>query len=305
MVLGSYYLTYGPGPEELEALEEKLRPASGTRRRWASARTSSVPRRRPSCPTRPRSWSCTTCEYRPPWLDTHRLTTVGRIIFNDKVERALEESLGDAFDRRDYAELFVNESLKKRNMNQAIENLVNLYGPYAIALVLDAFKDLGFHFASQAGITISKNDVVVPPEKEQILEKYEAEVAEIQEQYDSGLITQEERHEAVVEKWTKATDEVGEAMQDNLHELNPIFMMANSGARGSFKQIRQLAGMRGLMANPKGEIIKRPIKANFMEGLWFSSTSSPPTAPARASRTRPFARPTRATSVVSWTSHRT
>ena len=91
-----------------------------------------------------------------------------------------------------------------------------------------------------------------------------------------GLITQEERHEAVVEQWTAATDEVGEAMEEHLDELNPIFMMANSGARGSFKQIRQLAGMRGLMANPKGEIIERPIKANFMEGLsvleYFIST---------------------------------
>jgi DNA-directed RNA polymerase subunit beta' len=142
--------------------------------------------------------------------------------------------------------------------------------------VLDAFKELGFHFATQAGITISKNDVVIPPQKEQILNRYEAEVAEIQDQYDTGLISGEERHEAVVEKWNAATDEVGEAMQKNLDHLNPVFMMANSGARGSFKQIRQLAGMRGLMANPKGEIIERPIKANFMEGLsvleYFIST---------------------------------
>ncbi|MDQ3163827.1 MAG: DNA-directed RNA polymerase subunit beta', partial [Actinomycetota bacterium] len=122
----------------------------------------------------------------------------------------------------------------------------------------------------------SKNDVVIPPSKEAILDRYEGEVGGIQDQYDSGLISPEERHEAVVEKWTAATDEVGNAMQDNLHHLNPIFMMANSGARGSFKQIRQLAGMRGLMANPKGEIIERPIKANFMEGLsvleYFIST---------------------------------
>jgi DNA-directed RNA polymerase subunit beta' len=142
--------------------------------------------------------------------------------------------------------------------------------------VLDAFKDLGFHFATQAGITISKNDVVIPPTKAEILERYEKEVLEIQDQYDQGLITDEERKEAVVEKWTAATEEVGQAMQDNLHHLNPIFMMANSGARGSFKQIRQLAGMRGLMANPKGEIIERPIRANFMEGLtvleYFIST---------------------------------
>src|SRR5205823_2374675 len=138
------------------------------------------------------------------------------------------------------------------------------------------FEELGFHVATQAGITISKNDVVIPPQKEQILNRYETEVAEIQDQYDTGLISGEERHEAVVEKWNAATDEVGQAMQDNLDHLNPVFMMANSGARGSFKQIRQLAGMRGLMANPKGEIIERPIKANFMEGLsvleYFIST---------------------------------
>jgi DNA-directed RNA polymerase subunit beta' len=142
--------------------------------------------------------------------------------------------------------------------------------------VLDAFKDLGFKYATQAGITISKNDVVVPPSKAEVLGKFEAKVAGIQEQYDTGLITQEERHELVVEEWTAATDEVGKAMEENLDVLNPIYMMANSGARGSFKQIRQLAGMRGLMANPKGEIIERPIKANFMEGLsvleYFIST---------------------------------
>jgi DNA-directed RNA polymerase subunit beta' len=116
----------------------------------------------------------------------------------------------------------------------------------------------------------------VPPSKAEIHDRYDTEVAEIQDNYDMGLISADERHEAVVEKWTAATDEVGQAMQDNLPHLNPIFMMANSGARGSFKQIRQLAGMRGLMANPKGEIIERPIKANFYEGLsvleYFIST---------------------------------
>ena len=142
--------------------------------------------------------------------------------------------------------------------------------------MLDAFKELGFRYASKAGITISKNDVVIPPDKEQILERYENEVGEIQDQYDMGLITLEERKEKVVDKWTDATDEVADAMEKNLDRLNSIYMMANSGARGSFKQIRQLAGMRGLMANPKGEIIERPIKANFMEGLtvleYFIST---------------------------------
>ena len=172
--------------------------------------------------------------------------------------------------------MFVNQSMKKRDTTRLIDALVQRYGATTISLVLDAFKDLGFKYATQAGITISKNDVVVPPSKQEILGRYEDQVAEIHEQYDQGLITQEERHEAVVDLWNACTEEVAEAMIANLDELNPIFMMANSGARGSFKQIRQLAGMRGLMANPKGEIIERPIKANFVEGLsvleYFIST---------------------------------
>ncbi len=157
-----------------------------------------------------------------------------------------------------------------------VSDLVEAYGAPPVSQVLDAFKDLGFHYASQAGITVSKNNVVSPPEKAEILDRYEKETEAIQGQYDDGYITAEERHEAVTAHWNRATDEVAQAMEDNLDELNPIFMMANSGARGSFKQIRQLAGMRGLMANPKGEIIERPIKANFMEGLsvleYFIST---------------------------------
>ncbi|HXM86952.1 MAG TPA: DNA-directed RNA polymerase subunit beta', partial [Solirubrobacteraceae bacterium] len=180
----------------------------------------------------------------------------------------------DDFDASKY--MFVNQSMKKRDTTRLIDLLVQAYGATTISLVLDAFKDLGFKYATQAGITISKNDVVVPPSKQEILDRFDKIVGDITSQYDDGLITQEERHEAVVEQWNAATDEVAEAMVENLDTLNPIFMMANSGARGSFKQIRQLAGMRGLMANPKGEIIERPIKANFMEGLsvleYFIST---------------------------------
>jgi DNA-directed RNA polymerase subunit beta' len=166
--------------------------------------------------------------------------------------------------------------MKKKDVNEMVSDLVEAYGAPAVSQVLDAFKDLGFHYASQAGITVSKNNVVSPPSKAEILDRYEKETTAIQGQYDDGYITAEERHEAVTAHWNRATDEVAQAMEDNLDELNPIFMMANSGARGSFKQIRQLAGMRGLMANPKGEIIERPIKANFMEGLsvleYFIST---------------------------------
>jgi DNA-directed RNA polymerase subunit beta' len=275
MVPGAYYLTYGPGPDKLEELEEKVRAG-----KWDEKKDGKRPHVFRSAQEAELSYEHgmvnlhDLAEYRRPAVEHHVLTTVGRIIFNDRIERALAEVLEDDYDPAAYE--FVNQPLKKRDMNNVIEALVGRYGPYAIALVLDAFKELGFHFATQAGITISKNDVVIPPQKEEILNRYEAEVSEIQDQYDMGLISGEERHEAVVEKWNSATDEVGEAMQRNLDELNPVFMMANSGARGSFKQIRQLAGMRGLMANPKGEIIERPIKANFMEGLsvleYFIST---------------------------------
>src|SRR3954449_3340332 len=207
----------------------------------------------------------------------HVLTTLGRIIFNEKIERALEETMGEDFDKSAYQ--FINRSLRKRDVTQFVDQLVQTFGAAAISQVLDAFKDLGFHYATQAGITVSKNDVIVPPSKGEILARYESLVDQIQDQYDEGLITQEERHQAVTEKWNEATEEVGEAMLDNIKgtdQLNSIFMMASSGARGSFKQIRQLAGMRGLMANPKGEIIERPVKANFMEGLtvleYFIST---------------------------------
>jgi DNA-directed RNA polymerase subunit beta' len=274
MILGAYYLTYGPVPEELAERQEAL-----TIGKW------------PRGETRPHVFRTAQeaelsydagvvrlhdlAEFRPFGREGgHVLTTVGRIIYNDRIERALAEALGDEFDASKYS--FVNQSMKKRDTTRLIEALVQTYGATTISMVLDAFKDLGFTYATLAGITISKNDLVVPPVKDEILGRYEGEVAEIHDQYDTGLITQEERHEAVVERWNAATDEVADAMVENLHPLNPIFMMANSGARGSFKQIRQLAGMRGLMANPKGEIIERPIKSNFVEGLsvleYFIST---------------------------------
>ena len=202
------------------------------------------------------------------------LTTPGRVIFNAEVERALLEAVGADGDT-DLHE-FINTTLAKRELDSFITDLVGDYGAHVIAGVLDTVKNLGFSYATDAGITISKNDIVVPAEKEEILAAYEQRVGNVEQQYERGLITEEERHESIVNIWTEATDTVADAMERTLYELNPIYMMANSGARGSFKQIRQLAGMRGLMANPKGEIIERPIKANFMEGLsvleYFIST---------------------------------
>ena len=266
MVLGVYYLTYGPNEEELAKMDpNKVKPRPHVFRTAQEAELS----------------------YDNKIVGLHDLamfkresgdhvfTTVGRILFNDRIERALFETLGEDYKPGEIE--FVNHTLTKRDMNKVVDDLVVLYGAPSIALVLDAFKDLGFHFASQAGITISKNDVVTPPNKEQILERYEGEVAQIHEQYDTGLITLEERHEKVVDKWQAGQRRGrGTPWRPTSHELNPIYMMANSGARGSFTQIRQLAGMRGLMANPKGEIIERPIKASFMDGLtvleYFIST---------------------------------
>ncbi|MFT3866141.1 MAG: DNA-directed RNA polymerase subunit beta' [Solirubrobacterales bacterium] len=272
MVLGIYYLTYGPNEAELKAKEEELqsgkgRNGSGPVQVFRSSQEAELVYENGGCKLQDEA------EYRG-GSGGHFLTTVGRIIFNEKIERALADALEDEFDPSSF--VFNNSSLKKKDINAMVSELVVSYGAPVVSQVLDAFKDLGFQYASKAGITVSKNNVVSPPEKQEILDRYEKETEAIQAQYDDGYITAEERHEAVTAHWNRATDEVAQAMEDNLDELNPIFMMADSGARGSFKQIRQLAGMRGLMANPKGEIIERPIKANFMEGLsvleYFIST---------------------------------
>ena len=204
--------------------------------------------------------------------DEVRLTTPGRVIFESELERSLEDAVTEGL----HEPLVIDRALTKRELDALIDKLVGDYSAYAVATVLDTIKSLAFRYATRAGITVSKNDIVIPPSKEEILASYEVKVANVEREYERGLMTEEERKERVIAEWTQATDEVANAMKDNLHETNSIFMMANSGARGSFNQIRQLAGMRGLMANPKGEIIERPIKANFMEGLsvleYFIST---------------------------------
>ncbi len=273
MVLGAYYLTYGKTETELAEIEEQLResrvPGGDRPQVYRTAQEAELAYENGVVGLH------TLAEYRPVGLEGgHVLTTVGRIIYNDKIERALATALGDQFDPGSYR--FVNRSMKKKDTTQLVDDLVQRYGAASISQVLDAFKDIGFHYATQAGVTISKNDVQTPPEKAEILSRYDGRLAEIEAQYLEGEMEQIERHEAVTNLWGEATDEVAKAMVANLDELNPIFMMANSGARGSFQQIRQLAGMRGLMANPKGEIIERPIKSNFMEGLdvleYFIST---------------------------------
>jgi DNA-directed RNA polymerase subunit beta' len=261
MVLGGYFLTYTE--EDLNQVDaEKLDPRP---KRFTSVEevefaveSGQVHIQQP-------------IEYR--WNGDVILTTPGRVIFNVEVERSVHEAAGEDLEVKFP---FVNRTLSKKEMDDFISELASAYGAYMIGGVLDTIKALGFRYATDAGITISKNDIVIPPNKQEILAEYEERVGNVESQYERGLITEEERRESIVQIWTEATDAVADAMEANLRKLNPIYMMANSGARGSFKQIRQLAGMRGLMANPKGEIIERPIQANFMEGLsvleYFIST---------------------------------
>jgi DNA-directed RNA polymerase subunit beta' len=271
MVLGIYYLTYAP-EEELAKAQKHL-----DTRGEKGERTAKDPKRFRSEETVEFALESKDIGLQEPIVyglgDELVLTTPGRVIFNLEIWRSIEEFVTKEIEE----ELqFVNKTMAKRDTDAFISELVDLYGAHVVSGVLDTIKDLGFKYATRAGITVSKNDIVIPPEKEQILAGYESRVKDVEGQYERGLITDQERHELVTTIWTEATDEVAKAMENTLHELNPIFMMANSGARGSFTQIRQLAGMRGLMTNPKGEIIERPIKANFMEGLsvleYFIST---------------------------------
>ncbi len=275
MILGGYFLTYAEqvdGKDISQLDVSKLKPADRPKR--FGSETEVV-----------LAIESKQVELQQPIEFRHNgvlvVTTPGRVVFN----AAVEEALVDAFrstsanggrDGKPVDHEFINRTLPKKEMDQLISDLSDRHGAHTLAAVLDAIKTLGFRYATDAGVTISKNDIVIPREKEQILADYEKRVAEVEAQYERGLITEEERHESIVNIWTEGTDTVADAMEKTLYELNPIFMMANSGARGSFKQIRQLAGMRGLMANPKGEIIERPIKANFMEGLsvleYFIST---------------------------------
>jgi len=188
-------------------------------------------------------------------------TTLGRALFNQALPA-------------DYA--YVNHEVGKRQLGTIVNDLAERYTKVDVAAALDALKDTGFHWATRSGVTISIEDVVTPPGKQEILAGYEDQAAKVQKQFDRGLITDEERRQELIEIWTRATNDVAEAMEATFEKTNPIFMMVHSGARGNMMQVRQIAAMRGLVANPRGEIIPRPIKANFREGLsvveYFIST---------------------------------
>ena len=188
-------------------------------------------------------------------------TTIGRALFNEALPADFE---------------YVDLDVTKKQLGGIVDRLAEFYPKVVVAQTLDALKELGFHWATRAGATIGIEDVVTPPRKKEILESYETQADKVQSQYEKGLITDDERRQELIEIWTKATAEVGKEMEENFPRVNPVWMMVFSGARGNMMQIRQIAGMRGLVANPKGEIIPRPIKSNFREGLsvleYFIST---------------------------------
>ena len=179
-------------------------------------------------------------------------TSAGRIIFNSVLPD-------------DYP--FLNFVVDKGVMGKLVGDCSNRYTTSQMEPILDGLKSNGFHYATKSGLTVSIWDATIPENKDEIIDAAEAKIEAIDEDYEMGLMSDDERHKQAVDIWTDATEEVGNAMAAGFSELNPIYQMATSGARGNAKQIRQLAGMRGLMADTKGEIIDQPIKSNFREGM--------------------------------------
>ena len=201
-------------------------------------------------------------------------TTVGRIIFNEPIPQDL-----GYVDRSDPEHAFDHEisfQVGKKQLGNIIDRCIQKYGFTISAEVLDSIKALGYKYSTKAAITISVADMTVPSAKNEMIQETEQEVVNIERQYKRGFITDDERYRLVVSEWEQTTKKVTDALSNCLDEFNPIYMMANSGARGSMNQIRQLAGMRGLMANTAGKTIEIPIKSNFREGLsvleYFIST---------------------------------
>ncbi len=262
MVLGIYYLTIEPDPvedpeklprfsspnEALMALDHKL------------IRLHDVIRIRLPGKSMPAEMLPETVDVsngRVPLVET----TIGRVLLNQAFPDDTE---------------FVNRPLLKGDIGRLVDACVHKYDRAVVEQVLDNLKNLGFHYATRAGVTLGVQDVTTPADKPKILDMYEGRANKIESQYKKGIITDDERRQELIEIWTQATDDVKDAMEAQFTKTNPIYMMANSGARGNIMQIRQIAGMRGLVANPKGEIIPRPIKSNFREGLsvleYFIST---------------------------------
>mgnify|MGYP000865600696 FL=1 len=193
-------------------------------------------------------------------------SSLGRLIFSEILPDELRHYKQDA----QTGEWSLGVLMNKKELGRLVAECYDHFGATKTAEVIDNVKNLGYHYACIAGMTVAVSDVIVPPKKKDIIAATQALVNKVERQYGRGLITEDERYKKVVRLWTKATDDVADAMMENMDSFNPIFMMADSGARGNKQQMRQLAGMRGLMADPSGKIIDLPITANFREGLTVS-----------------------------------
>ncbi len=192
-------------------------------------------------------------------------SSLGRFLFNEIIPQDLGFVKRET--KEDYIKLEVDTLVKKKDLKKILEKVINIHGATVTAEVLDNIKNMGYKYATKAAFSVSISDMTVPDEKKVIIKETEAEVESIQNDYKMGLLTEEERYKSVVETWAAADEEITAALMKNLDQYNSIFMMADSGARGSDQQIKQLAGMRGLMANTVGRTIELPIKSNFREGL--------------------------------------
>ena len=191
--------------------------------------------------------------------------TVGRLIYNEGIPQDL--GFVDRSDPEKAFDLEIDFPVIKKNLGTIIAKCINVHGLSKSAEVLDYIKATGYKYSTKGAITVSVADVAVPEAKKEILAKADQDVENIRKQFKRGLITNEERYDAVIKVWEKATKDVTEAMKDNFDDLNPIYMMAQSGARGNMNQLRQIAGMRGLMADTSGKAVEIPIKSCFREGL--------------------------------------
>ena len=192
-------------------------------------------------------------------------TTVGRILYNDGIPQDL--GYVDRTTEDGIFEYEINFPVNKKKLGDLINRCIKIHGLSESAEVLDNVKEKGFKYSTKSGLTYSMDDVKVPKEKKEILANAEKEIEKVRKQYRRGLITEEERYKAVVNIWNSATLDVGKALEENLEPLNPINLMVESGARGNINQLRQSAGMRGLMAGTTGKVIEIPIKSSFAEGL--------------------------------------
>jgi len=192
-------------------------------------------------------------------------TTVGRIIFNEPIPQDL--GFVDRSNPDNQFDMEISFLVRKKELGKIIERCIARHGTTRTAEVLDRIKALGFKFSTRSAITVAVSDAVIPPQKKQYIDEAEDKIEEIQRRYERGLISEDVRYERVIKTWNDTTARVKDALQESFGPENPIYMMADSGARGSMDQIRQLAGMRGLIANTSGKAIEIPIRANYREGL--------------------------------------